>query len=143
MATFGGIFFLDSRNGIAAGEDFFSPAAGSHDAWQPAADILEIEDGYLVQIDLPGVDAASIEVLIEGGGVLVHGTRRAFCPVRGKRYVHMEISRGEFRKAIALPAPISEEGAAAVLRDGVLEIRLRHGRRPALASSRLRVGTVS
>lgn len=140
MATFGGFFFSGARNGaLADGEMLSSIVDGPPDAWQPAADIVEIENGFLVQMDLPGVDAASIEAMIEGRRLFVRGVRRAACPARGKRYIHMEISRGEFGKIIVLPAPVSSEGASAMLKNGVLEITLPRERRPILKHAALRV----
>jgi HSP20 family protein len=140
MATFGGFFFSGARNGNPAdGEIFSSIPDGPPDVWQPAADIVETEEGFLVQMDLPGVEATSVEAMIEGSRLLVRGIRRAVCPGRGKRYIHMEISRGEFGKTIVLPAPVSGEGASALLRNGVLEISLPRERRQIPASAILRV----
>jgi HSP20 family protein len=141
MAMHGKIFFVGGRGCVLAGDGGFRPE--SQDAWQPAADILELEGGFLVQVDLPGVDAASMEALIEGNSILIRGVRRIACPDLSKRYVHMEISRGSFSKLINLPAPVSADEATAVLRDGVLEIRLPRGRVSGFLMDRLRIRAMS
>lgn len=139
MSMFGRIFFVGGRGGVLAVGENFSGSADHQDVWQPAADLLEIEGGFLVQMDLPGVDAASVEAVVDGQRLLVRGVRRAICPNRSKRYIHMEVSRGEFGKVITLPEPVSEENASAVLRDGVLEIYLPFGQRSAFSVTSLRI----
>ncbi|MDR1744493.1 MAG: Hsp20/alpha crystallin family protein [Planctomycetota bacterium] len=141
MANFGRIFFVGSRGGLHSMGGHFSESAGNPDIWEPAADLLEVEGGFLVQVDLPGVDARSVEAVIDGQTLLIRGVRRALCPSRSKRYIHMEVSRGEFGKAITLPETVAEESCQATLRDGVLEIFLPFGSRPIFAITQLRIKT--
>lgn len=141
MSQFGKIFFVGSGGGVltTGGGGAFSCAADGSDVWQPAADLLEVEGGFLVQMDLPGVDADSVEAVVEGKNLLVRGVRRAICPTASKRYIHMEISRGEFGKIIRLPEPVAETNCRAMLKNGVLEIFLPFGGRHALAVTTLRI----
>ncbi|MCC8179842.1 MAG: hypothetical protein LIP23_02890, partial [Planctomycetes bacterium] len=44
----------------------FSGSSDSSDSWQPAADLLEVENGFLIQMDLPGVAAGSVEAVLDG-----------------------------------------------------------------------------
>lgn len=143
MSQFGKIFFVGGKGGMltVGGGGSFSGAVDGQDVWQPAADLLEVEGGFLVQIDLPGVDAKSIEAVIDGQQLLIRGIRRAICPSQSKRYIHMEISRGEFGKVIPLPEPVAEGNCQAVLKNGVLEIFLPYGSRHALAVTTLRIRT--
>ncbi len=144
MSQFGKIFFVGGRGGMltVGGGGSFSGAVDGQDIWQPSADLLEVEGGFLVQVDLPGVEAGSIEAAIDGQSLLIRGVRRALCPTQSKRYIHMEISRGEFGKVIPLPRPVAEENCRAALRDGVLEIYLPHGGRPALTVTTLTIRTI-
>lgn len=141
MALFGKIFFVGGRDGLHAMEGSFSGAVDNQDVWQPAADLLEIEGGFLVQVDLPGVDAASVEAVVDGQHLHIRGVRRAICPNQSKRYIHMEVSRGEFGKVITLPEPVSEENCRAALKGGVLEIYLPFGNRQVFAVTQLRIKT--
>ncbi len=142
MSHFGKIYFTGGRGVMSSGEGGFFGAGDNRDVWQPVADLLEIEGGFLVQVDLPGVDAASVEAIVDGQQLLVRGVRKAICPNRSKRYVHMEVSRGEFGKVITLPEPVAEENCQAFLRDGVLEIFLPYGRRAVFAVTNLRIKTL-
>ena len=142
MAQFGKFFFVGGRGGLHSMGGSFSGAVDNPDIWQPAADLIEVEGGFLVQIDLPGVEANSVEAVIDGQYLMIRGVRRALCPLKSKRYIHMEVSRGEFGKAIHLPEPVSEENCRAVLRDGVLEIFLPFGNRHVFAVTQLSIKTV-
>ncbi len=141
MSHFGKIFFVGERGGLHPAGGAFAGGVDNPDVWQPAADLLEIEGGFLVQVDLPGVDAASVEAVVDGQHLLIRGVRRAICPNQSKRYIHMEVSRGEFGKVIALPEPVAEENCQAVLKGGVLEIYLPFGRRAVFAVTHLRIKT--
>lgn len=139
MSMHGKIFFIGAPGAILGMGGNFSGAYDSADAWKPAADLIEIEGGYLVQVDLPGVEASSIEAVVDGQLLIIRGVRRAICPTRSKRYIHMEVSRGEFGKIINLPEPVAEDNIQAALRDGVLEIFLPYGKRSLYAITSVRI----
>lgn len=139
MSMYHKIFFVGGRGSVLGGGHGFSGSSEGSDIWQPAADLIEVEGGFLVQMDLPGVDAAAVEAVIDGQLLIVRGVRKAICPSRSKRYIHMEVSRGEFGKVIPLPEPVAEEKANAVLRDGVLEIFLPFGKTSAFSVATLRI----
>lgn len=141
MPHFGKIFFVGGKGGLHSVGGGFSGSADNPDIWQPAADLLEVEGGFLVQVDLPGVEASSVEAVIDGQQLHIRGIRRAVYPSRSKRYIHMEISRGEFGKVINLPEAVSEDNCHAMLRDGVLEIYLPFGHRHILSVTQLRIKT--
>src|SRR5262249_57637834 len=43
--------------------------------WTPAADIYETESGYLIAMDLPGIDREALEIDVDDGRLIVKGTR--------------------------------------------------------------------
>jgi HSP20 family protein len=103
-----------------------APLAGDY---LPAADIEEVEDAFIVEIELPGVRKRDIEVAFSGGRLIVTGERfereRAGVLRRRMRRV------GRFRFEIALPGrevvlpgAIEEGAVVADLVDGVLTIRI-------------------
>ncbi|MCD8139665.1 MAG: Hsp20/alpha crystallin family protein [Planctomycetaceae bacterium] len=141
MSHFGKIVFVGGRGGLHSVGGSFSGSVDNPDMWEPAADLLEVEGGFLVQVDLPGVDASSVEAVIDGQQLMIRGVRRAICPNRSKRYIHMEVPRGEFGKIIGLPEPVSAENCQALLRDGVMEIFLPYDTRQIFAITQLRIKT--
>src|SRR6476620_8603013 len=52
--------------------------------WTPASDIYETESGYLIALDLPGIDRDALEIDIDDNRLVVKGTR-AFAQPREHR----------------------------------------------------------
>lgn len=128
MSIFGN-FFISANGGTAVTvTGSFMNAVNSPDVWQPAADLLEVENGFVVQMDLPGVEADSLELTLEGECLIVRGVRRGYCSECRKRYLQMEVNRGVFGKIVPLPASVSEANCTAALKDGVLEVFLPRGK---------------
>src|SRR5436190_19948200 len=50
--------------------------------WTPLADVLETAEGFVLQIEVPGIAEEDIEVHVDGDTVVVRGQRQ---PVRGSR----------------------------------------------------------
>ena len=98
--------------------------------WNPSIEVSEQDDQICVCIDVPGVDESNLQVEIDTGALTVRGERqdeRATDP--GKR--RSEFHYGSFTRRIPLPDGVDSEGARAVLRNGVLEIRIpMHRREP-------------
>ena len=100
------------------------PAISEADIWEPPADIIETENGLLIHMELPGVNAADIDISLEGQDLLVRGIKRVIYPDSRKRYMQMEIRHGLFGRLLHLPTTVTEEGAKLHLTNGVLEIFL-------------------
>ena len=50
--------------------------------WTPAADIYETESGYLIAMDLPGIDRQALEIDVDENRLVVKGTRAIEEPVQ-------------------------------------------------------------
>ncbi len=104
---------------------FFTHAAAS---WEPPVDVLESEDGLVLQVALPGVRPDSITIGVEPAGVTISALR-AF-PCRGDTtHVHrIEIPYGRFERQIGLPLGDPYDGlelAGKELANGVLTLVFR------------------
>jgi HSP20 family protein len=93
-------------------------------AWEPPADVLETERELVVLLALPGVDANKVGVAIEGGELIVTGTRVLAPELRNALIHRLELPQGRFERRLPLPAG-SYDGATRALVDGCLLIRLR------------------
>lgn len=82
-------------------------------------DILQDEAGYVVEIDLPGVFEADINVTLIGTRLVVHAER----PSAVGRVLAREIARGLLIREVGLPEDV--DLVAARFEDGVLQLRLR------------------
>jgi HSP20 family protein len=106
---------------------FFQLNASSRDAaaWQPPVDVFEDEREIVIVVAMPGVTAERVEVLMEGGSLLVRGTRPI--PLTGPRQrVHqLEIPYGAFERRIVLAQAGRLELDTPELIQGCLFLRLR------------------
>lgn len=93
--------------------------------WCPAADVYRTEDGWLVKVDLAGIQPADIEVTIDGPVLRISGSRRdGFCG-EGVSHYQLEITYSRFEKMIQFPRSIEHALIDRDYRDGLLILRLK------------------
>jgi HSP20 family protein len=97
-------------------------------AWNPSVEVCERDDQVRVCIDVPGVDESHLQVEIQGGDLTVRGERQDERGDDGGRR-RSELHYGSFTRRIPLPDGIDMDSAKAILRNGVLEIRIPLQRR--------------
>ena len=92
----------------------------------PALNAALSNEAVQVQLLVPGVDPASLEVLIEKSVLSIHGERAASVPGGSEPAVARSQERfsGKFRRALRLPQDVDSEDVKADYRDGVLHIRI-------------------
>lgn len=103
-------------------EEAQAPAAGT---WLPAVDLCETTKAICVRIEVPGLTAAQIKVLLTTDKLRVMGEKKKRKP-RQQIISHLclERSYGRFDRVILLHWPISVKDATAELSGGVLLIHL-------------------
>jgi HSP20 family protein len=93
-------------------------------AWEPPVDILETEHAVLVLVALPGVDADGAQVAIEGGDLVIAGTR-VLPPELHTATIHrLELPQGRFFRRLRLP-PGRYNGVRRAVANGCLVITLQ------------------
>jgi HSP20 family protein len=91
----------------------------------PPIDVRETSDTYVVDIDLPGIDAANTEILVEGRTLSVKGHfEKDDEKIAEGGYLLKERRTGDFIRAIALPGMVDTEGATSTFENGLLTITL-------------------
>lgn len=98
--------------------------AGEAGAWLPAVDLCESAECITVSVELPGVRAEQVEVTLTNQELRVRGRKRKGAPRGVTSHLCSERSFGRFARTIPLRWPVRKTGSTAVLRDGVLTIRL-------------------
>jgi len=92
----------------------------------PLTDLIEYDDHYVVEAELPGVKRSNIEVELASDVVRIKGSinldRKA--THKGGRYLLMERRDQDFNKEIRLPGLVNPKDAEARLVGGVLTLRL-------------------
>jgi len=91
-------------------------------AFEPIADVWEVDDRVVVALELPGVASECIEVRLEGDSLVVFGEIPTTSEGAG-RFLRIERPRGRFHRVIQLPPGVRGEPSA-VLQAGVLEVTL-------------------
>jgi HSP20 family protein len=88
--------------------------------WTPAADIYESERGFVIALDLPGIQRDALEIDIDDNRLMIKGVRL----VDETQTRRSERPRGKFLRAFAVPASVDQAKIGAEYKDGVLQIRL-------------------
>jgi HSP20 family protein len=104
-----------------AEDDAFRLGTRSSQGWQPTFDVAQVDDGYLVAIDVPGVEADALELRLEDDLLTVSGERVARADGDLQR---RGSPSGPFVCRFRLPAHTNAEAVAAELKNGVLELRI-------------------
>jgi HSP20 family protein len=104
---------------------------GAH--FNPAVDIVEQHDAYLVKAELPGVAPENIDVQVEDGVLTVRGERKHESEQSRGGYRRVERSYGTFSRSFVLPKGTNAEAIAAQVDSGVLTISIP---KPAPTSAR-------
>ena len=69
----------------------------------PRINVLESDDGIVVVVALPGVAEEAVDVRVEGGWLVIEGTRAADPADAAARVHRMEIPSGPFARRLRLP----------------------------------------
>jgi HSP20 family protein len=103
-------------------EQWAVPSALRPDGFTPMADVEETGDGYLLEIELPGIKKKDIDIEIDGRRLVISGER----PERQRTGWLRRQTRswGRFRYEVVLGTDVDEDGVEATLQDGVLRVRV-------------------
>ena len=109
--------------------------------WAPRVDIKEESDRFVIFADLPGIDPADVEVLMDKGILSIKGERSAESRDEGEKFSRIERRYGSFHRRFALPDSADAEGVTASGSNGVLEISIP--KRPEVTPRRIQVGAAA
>lgn len=90
--------------------------------WQPAIDIEQKSNMYLVRADMPGVDPKDIKVTMDNGHLVIEGKRETKVEGSKENYRCIERSFGSFYRSFNLPDASDANGIEAHCKSGVLEV---------------------
>ncbi len=138
MAFFGKYYFTAGKPGEGRDEDFLrlpGQAAADGEVWLPAADVYETDDGYVILMELAGVERAELELEVVGDSLLIRGRRAEPPGPPKKNYCLLEIHHGRFERRLRLPGRVGGGEAPASLDNGLLRLFLPRGRADAPAQA--------
>jgi HSP20 family protein len=90
--------------------------------WIPAVDIEELEDAYVVEAEVPGVNREDVNIEVSGNELTISGESKE----RAREGIIRRRTRrvGQFEFRVVLPIEVNPEGVDAKLNDGVLTVRI-------------------
>jgi HSP20 family protein len=97
------------------------PTVSFQDVYTPLADIEELDDHYLIEVEVPGIRKEDISVEAQGRRLVIEGERRE----REHKGIFRTKTRttGRFHFEAVLPSELEEKNISADLADGVLTVR--------------------
>lgn len=109
--------------------DFQSPgdfglSRESEDLWDPACDMNETDNAFVVKLDVPGVKLEDLNLEVEGDRLFVSGERCKETEEEKKGSFYSERSYGEFCRMFTLPEGADTENVEAEYQDGILKIQI-------------------
>ncbi len=91
---------------------------------QPAVDITEKPDAFMMTAEIPGMTEQEIEVLLSADTLTIKGEKRQEREEKGNNQYLSERSYGTFQRAFTLPEAVDREKIAASFSNGVLSVTL-------------------
>ena len=99
-------------------DDWFEPEG------ELAIDVYSTEKDVVIQSAIAGVRPEEIDITVENDVVTIKGNRRNPNETEEKHYLHEECYWGPFSRQVFLPEDIDVKNVAAIMKDGVLTLRL-------------------
>lgn len=90
--------------------------------FNPAVDIVEKDDAYLVKAELPGVAPENIDVQVENEVLTLRGERKHESDETRGGYRRVERSYGSFSRSFTLPKGTNVDAIEAQVESGVLTV---------------------
>jgi HSP20 family protein len=92
--------------------------------WNPAVDLYEKDDYFVIKAELPGVDKKDIAIDLKDRVLTLSGERSYENEVKEDSYYRRERSYGKFQRAFTLPAEVDSDKIKAEFKDGLLRIEV-------------------
>ena len=110
--------------------------------FHPAADLTRQDKGLELTLEVPGLDAAALEVEAGEGWLAVRGHKEQEYETGNERFLVRERYFGTFERRFAMPGDVDPHKARATFEDGVLTIvvPMRPGARRAARRIEIKAG---
>ena len=110
-------------------DDFFSPAATRHPNGGAAimhTDIRETENGYIIDMELPGFKKEDVEAELKDGYLTVRAEHKTETEEETKEghYIRKERYYGNFARSFYVGEAVTEEDIKAAFKDGILTLNV-------------------
>ena len=121
------LFSLHNEMGRVFG-DLFAPHEGGTDteetAWMPTVDVSEMENGFEIRAELPGVAKDDLHVSVKDNLLTLSGEKRQEKVDDAQNYRRVERRYGSFQRRFTLPSEVETDDIKAEFSDGVLTLSI-------------------
>ena len=97
-------------------------APGRPLAFQPAMDLIENTDNYVVKANIPGFSKDQIEINATGSVLTIKGHYEKSEEKKEENHIKKERVESSFQRSVSLPLTIVADKIKASIKDGVLEV---------------------
>jgi len=91
----------------------------------PSLDVRESNGEIRVEAELPGVEAADLDVKLDGRTLTIQGEKKITRESEEGAPHRIERFFGSFRRDVPLPADVDADSCDAAFRDGVLQVKMK------------------
>ncbi|GMQ81381.1 MAG: Hsp20/alpha crystallin family protein [Rhodothermia bacterium] len=108
----------------------FFPSLGFSDdmdnpaSWSPRIDVVETDDAFHCEFDVPGVEKEDIHVNLQDGTLTISGEKKTREIEETEDVVRVERVTGHFYRSFSVPSAINEKNIEAKYENGVLSLNL-------------------
>jgi HSP20 family protein len=101
-------------------QSVFEPLEEAARSWRPRADLSETDDGYVLEVELPGVKREDISIEVTGNQLTISGDFKEKEKTGLLRSRTRRVGRFEYRSV--LPQDVDADKVSASLAEGVLTV---------------------
>jgi HSP20 family protein len=101
-------------------DDFFP----TPNAYYPPVNILENEQGYNIELKVPGIKKEEINIQIEKGLLVISYQHSVSKESKTEKWIKREFSTKSFKRTFSLDEKINTEGIDAKMDNGILNLSL-------------------
>ncbi len=90
--------------------------------WRPPVDIYETADGFILKVELAGVEKEDVSVEVKENVLTLKGERLLDPEIKDEQYFRKERTFGKFQRSFTLQQSIKPEQVTASFKNGVLTV---------------------
>ena len=102
-----------------------TPSMGTFtEEWLPSVDISETKKNFIVNAELPGLDAKDVSVSLSGDLLIIKGEKKREEEEKDEHHHYVERYSGSFQRSFQLPTSVQGDKVEATFDKGVLKVTI-------------------
>lgn len=93
-------------------------------SFSPKVDVIEKEDRYLVEAELPGIDEKEMDIQLKDHVLTIKGEKKSEHEEKSEHAYHLERSYGRFERSFTLAKDVQADQIKANYKKGILKVEL-------------------